>query len=566
MTRYIILLLLIGLLACSSEKKAETGSSSDSPKEKDPSEANGGRFYGGLLQLNESDFILTLFPPDITDPASARISTQVYEGLFCYGVDDLKLKNSLAESYTTDNTGKIYTFNIKKGIYFHDDACFPNGKGREFTAEDAAYCLKNLTSTEGNHINRTYFSGLIKNNNIDAIKVIDKYVLQITLEYPSNEFVYLLAEPFAGIYPKEAVEKYGKGLETKAVGTGPFRLVVCEEDISIILKKNPNYHGHDLHGNRLPFLDAIDIKFIKDKNKELEEFLKGNLDLVYRLPTDHIIEIQDDAENGKNGEYSHFVFQKTPEMLTRILGFNTQHSVLSDPNVRKAISFAINRENILDFVLQGEGYAAGLYGLIPPVFPRYDSKKIKGTLYSKDSVAFYLNKSSYSKGKKIPPLPLSFVSEGGRNTLVANEIKKQLFDNLGLEITLQPLSPSAFQELLVSGKNVLFLQGIVPVNPAPGGFLYGFSSFCAPFPNISNYKNPFYDRLVQQALDAEDIDNEAAFLQQADQLLVKDSPFAVLWYDEGLRLLQPHIINMPNNALQYRNYAEVFIEKTQRLN
>lgn len=555
------------VVGCSSEKKSEESQSvSTEKKELDPSAAKGGRFYGGLLQLNEPQFVLTLFPPDITDTYSSRISSQVYEGLFKFGTDDLKLKNCLAESYTTDQTGKIYTFKLRKNVFFHDDPCFENGKGREFTAEDASYCLKKLSSPSGPHINKTYFSGLLDGDKIEAIKALDKYSLQVTLESPSNEFVYLLAEPFAAIYPKEAEEKYGELLKTKAIGTGPFKLVVCEEDISIVLKKHPNYYGTDIHGNKLPFLDAIDIKFILDKNKELEEFKKGNLDLIYRLPTDHVIEIQDDMENNTSGEYNRYVLQKTPEMLTRIVGFNTKHPLLSDKNIRKAICFAINRENILDFVMQGEGFAVGYNGLIPPVFPRYDSKNIKGFRYNKDSAQFYLKKSPLIKDKKEVSLPLHFVADGGRNTLVANELRKELFDNLRFEITLEPLSPSAFQEMLISGKNALFLQGIVPVNPAPVGFLYGYSSFCSPYPNTSKFNNSIYDRLVQEAIAAEDIEKEKNLLQAADQLLMDECPFAVLWYDEGLRLLQPHIINLPNNAMQYRNYAEVYIEKTQRLN
>ncbi|MBY0427054.1 MAG: ABC transporter substrate-binding protein [Cytophagales bacterium] len=566
MKRCILILVIAVLYGCSSETKTKTEVSTAAPAKVDESEGLGGRFYGGLLQLNEPEFIQSLFPPEITDAYSARVSLQVYEGLFRYDPSDLKLKNSLAESYTTDNTKTIYTFKLRKNVYFHDDPCFPNGKGREFVAEDAAYCLKKLTSASGNFINKTYFAGLLNGDSEGAIKAVDKYVLQVTLQAPSNEFVYLLAEPFAAIYPKEAEEKYAEGMKTKAVGTGPFKLVICEEDISIVLKRNPNYHGLDVHGNRLPFLDAIDIKFIKDKNKELEEFKQGNLDLIYRLPTEHVIEIQDEIESGKNGNYSKFIFQKTPEMLTRILGFNIQNEALSDVNFRKAIAYAINRENILDFAIQGEGYAAGFYGLIPPVFPRYDAKQIKGKLFNKDSSKFYLNKSYYKGNKKLPSLSLHFVNEGGRNLLIANELKKQLKDYMGLEIQVQALSPAAFQELLISGKAQLFLQGISPVNPAPGGFLYGYSTFCAPFPNSSNYSNKAFDMLVQQALAADDMDRETELLQKADQMLTNDVPFAVLWYDQGLRLIQPHIVNTPNNALQYRNYAEVFIEKTQRLN
>ena len=145
-----------------------------------------------------------------------------------------------------------------------------------------------------------------------------------------------------------------------------------EEDISIILKKNTNYHDKDEFGNQLPYLDAVSIQFIKDKKTELFEFRKGNLDMIYRLPTEYIIEILEETMPGANGEYSQFQLQRSPEMMTQFLTLNNQSGVFKNRNVRKAFNFAIDRTKILDFVLNGEGYAPGNHGITPPVFSNYN--------------------------------------------------------------------------------------------------------------------------------------------------------------------------------------------------
>jgi peptide/nickel transport system substrate-binding protein len=564
------------LLSCGGSQKSDSTGGGLKP-------AQGGKNYGGVFRMNESEYIKTLFPPNLTDAFSYRVANQLYEGLLKFDQNDLSLKLGLAESYTVDEAGLVYTFKLKKGVKFHDNECFPDGKGRELKASDVKYCYTFLCTQ--NSLNQgfsvfkdvlkgatAYFNATIFVNKpdfeVEGIKVLDDYTIQFTLEKPSSIFLFNLARSFAYIYPKEAYEKYGLEMRVKPVGTGPFYLSSIDEDISIILKRNENYYGLDSSGNKLPFLDAITVSFIKDRKAELFEFKKGNLDMVYRLPTDNIIEIVEGAmDKTKNGEYTKYTLQRKPEMVTHYLTFNTQSELFKNKNLRKAFSYAIDRKKILEFVLQGEGYKPGVNGVTPPVFENYDINNIKGYDLDIDSAKYFLAKAGFPNGKKLPKIELILNSDAERNTNVATEVQKQLKDNLNIDIELQIVPFAQHVENIIGGKSDFFRIAWMADFPNPENFLYLFYGKDVPpskedksYPNMSRYNNPQFDEYYIKGLNSLDQKVSYENFMKAEQILMADAPVVVLWYDEGYRLLQPHVQNFPNNPMQYRDLTEVFFK------
>lgn len=546
--------------------------------------AKGNRFYGGVFRMNESEYIKTLFPPSITDAFSYRIANQIYEGLLKFDQEYLTLKNGIAEKYTVSDDGLTYTFTLKKGVLFHDADCFPGGKGREVTAEDVKFCFTFLCTSSPHNLGYEVFKGTLKGADayfneskdghtpqfdIEGIKVLDKYTIQFMLEKKSSLFLYNLARPFTYIYPREAFEKYGLDMRVKPVGTGPFYLSSIDEDIVVILKKNLNYYGIDSLGNKLPFLDALEVRFMKDRKAELLEFKKGNLDMIYRLPTDQIIEIVEDAMNKtKNGEYTKYIMQREPEMSAHYLMFNQQNTLFKDKNLRKAIAFAIDRTKILEYVLQGEGFKPGINGITPPVFEGYDINKIRGYELNIDSAKYYLNKAGFPNGKDFPKTTLYLNSDAERNVYVAQEVQKQLKDNLNIDIELQVVPFAQHLENAMNGKSNFFRIGWLADFPNPENFLYLFYGANVPkdkdkasFPNLSRYKNTAYDDYYQKAMAANSINETVENFLKAEQVLMNDAGVLVLWYDEGYRLLQPYVKNFPNNPMQYRDLSDVYFYK-----
>jgi len=579
---FLAFIIFLGLFtACGSEKTNKGEGALRS--------AQGGKFYGGIFRINESEYIKNLFPHNITDAYSYRVASQIYEGLFKFDPQTLEVINGLVESYDIDETGTIYTFKIKKGVMFHDNPCFNDGLGREVKSEDVKYCFTQLCTKSINNQHFAIFEEVLKgakayydaSNNgnkpafeVEGIKVLDDYTLQLHLLKPNSLMIVNLAQPACFIYPREAQERYGVDMRINAVGTGPFSLNITdvEEDISIILKRNPNYHISDEHGNQLPFIDAVSIQFIKDKKTELFEFRKGNLDMIYRLPTEYIIEILEETMPGANGEYSQFQLQRSPEMMTQFLTLNNQKGVFRNKNVRKAFNFAIDRTKILDFVLNGEGYAPGNHGITPPVFSNYNIEDIKGYSLNIDSARYYLRKAGYANGGGFPKLQFLLNAEGDRNTNVAVEIQKQLKDHLNVEVELQILPFAQLLEKSYSGDYNILRAAWVADFPSAENFLWIFSSKDVPnslneasYPNVARYVNRTFDNYYESALKAKSIEEANAFFKKAEIKLMEDAPVIVLWYDEGYRLNKSYVKDFPNNPMQYRDFGRVYFEEAEIL-
>ncbi len=579
---FIFIFTVLFTFSCGSKKNSEKMSGG-------LRQAEGGKFYGGVFRINESEYIKNLFPHNITDAYSYRVASQIYEGLFKFDPQTLGVVKGLVDDYEVDETGTVYTFHLKKGVLFHDNPCFAGGKGREMTARDVEYCFTKLCTKSINNQHFSIFQGLLKGADnyyaassgnktpdfpVEGIKVIDDYTIRLELLKPNSLFTVNLARPACFIYPREAEEKYGLDMRINAVGTGPFTLDIndVEEDISIILKRNPNYYLKDDSGNQLPYLDAVSIQFIKDKKTELFEFRKGNLDMIYRLPTEYIIEILEETMPGANGEYSQFQLQRSPEMMTQFLTLNNQKGVFKNKNVRKAFNFAIDRTKILDFVLNGEGYAPGNHGITPPVFSNYPIESIRGYSLNIDSARYYMSKAGYPSGKGFPKLQFLLNAEGARNTNVAVEIQKQLKDHLNVDVELQILPFAQLLEKSYRGDYNILRAAWVADFPSPENFLWIFTSKDVPnsldetsYPNVARYINKQFDAYYEMALKAKTIEEANSYFKKAENQLMEDAPVIVLWYDEGYRLIKSYVKNFPNNPMQYRDLGRVYFEEAQTL-
>ncbi|MGF1533945.1 MAG: ABC transporter substrate-binding protein [Bernardetiaceae bacterium] len=573
-------LILLSLTGCNSNSSPEGDANGSTGNALRP--ANGDRYYGGTFRLNETEFIRSLFPHNIVDVYSYRVASQIYEGLYKLNQETLQPEMNLAQETDLDSTRTVYTIRLKKGVFFQDDACFPDGKGRQLKAQDVVFsftrlCTQSGLDNQGFHVvdgiikgARAHYEastgGQVPGFALEGVKALDDYTVAITLEKPNSLFKYILARPELYIFPEEAHQKYGLKMAEHPVGTGPFALYAFEQDISIILKRHPNYHGTDRFGNQLPFLDAIDIKFIGEKKTELYEFQKGNLEMIYRLPTDHIIEILDMTDSEK------FQFQREPEMQTQIMVLMNQGKVFENKDLRKAFSFALDRTKILDDVLNGEGDSPGFYGLTPPLFKNlnkevpYPIDQIPGYRRNVDSARYYLAKAGYPNGEGFPEVILDLNADGNRHTIVALEVQKQLSEvlNISIKPRLQPHSQ-------ITNKSMLGQFDMIRLSwgadfPHPESFLKFFYSKELPdsagqssFPNLSRYASPEFDRLYEAALSAATDEEAYQYFLQAEQVAMRDAPILVLWYDEAFRLLQPYVKNFPNNAMQYRDFSAVYL-------
>jgi len=237
----------------------------------------------------------------------------------------------LAESWTISSDGKVYTFTLRKGVRFHNK---PPVNGRELTAEDVKYSFDRFMAKSAF---RTRFEP------VTSVDVVDKYTVRVTLKEPYAPFLNHLANPsFCAILPREAEEKFKDFNNPDAViGTGPFVLKSFEPGVRVTFERNLHY----FRAGR-PYADDVEILAVNDGTARLSALQSGSVDVVNRVENRLAPRLQDQPgiDVIVSPSRTHYCFV----MDTRVAPF-------SDPKVRLALKYAIDREAILKNVLAGYG-------------------------------------------------------------------------------------------------------------------------------------------------------------------------------------------------------------------
>ena len=558
-----ILSTLLFLSSCNEKKASSTGKR----------QAKGDRVYGSVFRQNETEYFRSLNPLNITEVVGHRITNQIYEELVCLNQSDLSVEPSLAERWEVNADATRFTFYLRKGVLFHEDACF-GGSPREMTAEDVKYCFTRLCKPGISNQGFWLFDQLVegakecyegKSDTVSGIKVLNPYCLEIRLMRPFASFLYRLAMPFCAIYPHEAVDLYAEDMRAHAVGTGPFTLHKVIQDEAVILKRNPRYWKKDEFGNNLPYLDGVKFSFIKEEKVEMMEFRKGNLDMKYRLPLDQIHEILDEKGN-LTKDYAAFQSQKVTELSTQYYGFLHTDNMMGNVHIRRAFNYAIDREAIVNYTVKGEGTPAS-YGLVPLGMKGYTNDRIKGYSFDPKKAKEEMAKAGYPDGKGFPKVTLQINSGGGRNEKVAEAIQSMLRQNLNVEVEITQLPFAQHLENLETGKSAFWRLGWNADYPDPENFLnlcYGphvpEKATDKSYLNSYRYKNKKYDALFDKANATPDFTQRNELYIQLDQMIVDDAVVMPIFYTVNRRLLQPGVRNFPANGMEYRLLREVWIE------
>ncbi len=545
--------------------------------------AKGDRVYGGYLRVSENETFQTLYPVAITDATSAFIATQIYDGLVKLNPANLRVVPAIAEKISVDQTGTKYTFNLRKGVMFQDDECYPGGKGREVKASDFKYSFELLcTASPDNQNFASTFKDRLQGANecfeatkagkkaeVSGIKVIDDYTLELTLLRPSTVFLQIIAQPVCAVVSKEAVEKYGKNIKT---GSGPFIFDAGKSSSEkVVLKRNNNFYGVDTIGNRLPFLDSVIVSIIPSKEKELALFREGKLDMILSLPSESIKEMVETQIADFQSKPPKYLLDNSAEMITQYYTFNLTHSPFDNVKVRKAFNMAIDRTKIIDEVLSGQAYGPGVKGITPPTFAQdgYDISKIVGYDFNPNEARRLLAEAGFKDGKGFPPVKIELNLGGGKNTNVVVEIQKQLMENLHVNVDFEVVPYAQKLQDAMLGKPDIIRDAWIADYPSPETFLNLFYGANVPtdpnapsFPNTARYKNPEFDKFYAAGRDSKSKDSAMANFMRAEQILMNDAPIMVLWYEGNYRLTQWRVKNCFTNSMRYRNFAEVYIKES----
>jgi oligopeptide transport system substrate-binding protein len=539
----------------------------------------GDKYYGGVFRINETEYFRSLYPLNITEVVGHRIINQVYEGLVSLDQATLEIKPCLASSFEVKDSARTYVFHIRKGVKYHDDACFKNGKGREIDASDFKYCLDKVCEADVNNQGYWIFQSLVigadeyykstqgKNplkGGVSGIQVLNDSTIQIQLIKPFASFLAKMATPFTAVFPKEASDMYGMKMREHCVGTGPFRIKAIEQDESVFLERNPDYWGIDSFGNQLPYLDAVKFSFIKDDKIEMLSFADDKLEMKYRIPLDMFDEVIS-PEGNLTKAYSRFQKQETIEMSTQYYGFLHVDSIFKNVNVRKAFCYAVDREKLCKYTIHGQGVPA-IHGLVPPCFPGFDWAGIKGYTFDPKLAREYLAKAGYANGKGFPNITLQLNSGGGRNVSVAEAVKKMLEETLNIKVSLNQVVWAQHSENIETAKCQFWRLGWVADYPDPENYLNLMNGANVPktikekaYINSFRYTNNAYDVLYQKANQTINTEARNLLYKEADQMGMDDAVMMCLFHDKQFRLIQPYVRNFPQNAMEYRLLRETWL-------
>lgn len=561
--------------ACQSGGESKSGSK----KLGELKEAKGGKYYGGVFKSNETEYFRSLYPPNITEVGGHRIANQIYEGLVMFDQKDLTVKPALAESWDISADGLTYTFHLRKGVKFHDDPCFPDGKGRELKATDVKYCFDRWCSFDVNNKGYEFIKDRILGSvdyhkatqkgeapagGCKGIRVIDDHTVEVKLERPLGFFMNLLSLAFSYIYPEEAVKKYGDDMRIKTVGTGPFIIKTLRENDAVILVRNQDYWGVDADGNQLPYLDALRWSFIAEKKSELLAFKQKKLDFMYRFPLEMVDEMYSNETKQLIGEYKNYQYQESPSMTTQYYGFKNMGDLFNNKKLRQAFNYAVDREKIVRYTVKGAGIA-GNYGVVPPAYTGFDAKSIKGFKYNPTKAKQLMAEAGYPNGKGFPEIDLQINSGGGRNEQVAEAIQKMLMDNLNIKLNITKMPFAQHLEACETSKAEFWRAGWVADYPDPENFLNLLYSGHIPpkmtdrsYLNTTRFKNADFDALYDKAMTITDAAERYKVYAEMDKIAAEFGPWLILFYTKDRRLLQSNIRNFPQNPMEYRLLRDVY--------
>lgn len=531
--------------------------------------------YGGIFSTNESEVIQGFFPHTLSQAASHRIATQIFEGLVKFDQSNLSLVPALAESWTLDQTGTEYTFVLRKDVHFHNDPCFPKGVGKELVAADVVECYTALCSSgEMNQMfwlfqdrvlgADAHYAATIKGEKgpgVEGLEALDEHTLRITLTRPWPGFLQLLGHQGCWIYPQEVVRKYGDEARWHPVGTGPFRLKSLSVGKVMIMEREPNYWGRDTSGDQLPYLDGLKITFDQDKNKELNEFEKGNLSAIYELPVDRT----DILEKGGN-----FQVQTIPGLSVQFYGLNMNISPFKDLLVRRAFSMAIDKRFLVDSVLKGLAVPAE-HGVVPPGFDAYPYDMVPTSRYDPATARALLAEAGFPDGKGMPPVHLQVNNDGFGYVRVAGTVQSMLEKNLGVPVVSSVLPRDQHYAKVELGEAQFWREGWVADHPDPENFLALFYGKNVPldpsqpsYLNSTRYQNAKFDSLYSAAIRNGDTVERMRLLAEAEAQLMKDAVVIPLYHERAVRLLQPWVRDLPLNGMEYRDMRAVWFDPAAR--
>lgn len=438
--------------------------------------------------------------------------------------------NEVAESIEANDDATQYDIKLKDGWKFTDGTdvtaeSFTKAWSYTANAKNAQLCSSFFSSIKGyDALQNT--DNLKGDEQLEGLKIVNDH--EFTVDLNQSDSVFAIKVGYSAFAPlPESFYKDTDAFGEAPVGNGPYKFQSWDHDNEIVLVKNPDYKG-----NRTPKNDGVTFKVYTKDDAAYADIQSGALDVMESVPASATKTFETDETVQAYNKAGSVIQQFTIPSSLKHFEAGTEEGTLR----RQAISMAINRDQLIDKVLNGNATAATEF--TSPKTPGY-SDSLKGA----DNLKFNASKAKelWAKADAISKydgqLTFSYNADGGAKPLY-DAIVNQLKNNLGIDAATNPIP--TFQEFrdAVTNRQMkgAFRTGWQPDYPFAENYLWQLYSTAAADGNGSNdgdYKNPAFDDLCKQAAAASSTDDANKLYQQAEEILLNDLPAIPLYYSNA---------------------------------
>lgn len=476
--------------------------------------------------------------PDSLDPAQGGFGYQefftLYEPLVdAYSSTEIR---PLAAEFEVSDDGLTYTFTLREGLKWSDGEPvtaehYRQSFLRQLDPATAAYTVGEFFPIKNG---QAYNSGEITDPDEVGIYALDDRTLVIELEEPAPYFLYYVGDSNYCPVRVDLIEKYGdQWMEAgNHVGNGPYMLTEWKHDQRMVYEKNPYYNGP---WKDTRFVDRIEFVLMADAwNQAVPAFEAGEVDVAI-APASELPRLMDDPA------YSDMINQ-VPIAGAVVLIMDTKNPPTDDVLVRQALSLAIDRKTLAEGVLRGAFQPA--VSLSPPTLASHNPDEAFAYQYDPELAAELLADAGYPGGQGFPAFEVYFWSVD-RATLIMQALQAMWKQNLGIDVDLKPLEPSAMRDWRISRNEQSYnMQYGLNWAGIPDASEFHNAMF-EPTNSLkrSRFDDPEYVELIRAALVEVDPDVRADMYKQAEAIINTAAPIISVVYEGQTWLVRPYVKN-----------------------
>jgi peptide/nickel transport system substrate-binding protein len=489
----------------------------------------------------------------VLDPAATTVTFArnimgfIYDPLLRKNPETGEIVAGLAESFEASEDGTTITLHLREGVTFHDGTPF-NAAAVKFTFDrisDPALASPFAATISGP---------------LESIETPDDYTVVIQLTEPYAPYLDSLTQVVLAPVSPTAVEQYGADFGLNPVGTGPFRFVSTTPDEEVILERNPDYNwGPEYAAHQGPaYLDGIVVLNISEDSTRMSLIQTGELDLVYNPLVNQLDFFRDDP--------AYSVQTLIRPGVPRVVVLNTERFPFDDVTTRQAVSWAVDRERMLDEVWGGIGGIPG--GILTPGLPGFWAEGAdQWPGFDLERAAELLAEAGWADtdgdgilDKDGQPFSIHYGQIPGFPFDQYGQILQNDLSELGIEVTIENEEQAAYLADLRAGKwemaGMLF-----PATDPDVLYVIGASASIDAAWNTARYNNPEVDALLNEGRTTLDQEQRAEIYHQIQQTFLEDMPYIPFYQIEEPFIVLSQFKDVKTDAQGFFDFYDTYVEQ-----